>query len=109
LKYSRERYWKELRVALPMNVGLSRFDERADLTQVGVVALSLIIGRPFRDEEYPRQLEELLAGAQARDINGLAPGIAVNTARVAEGARCRSTRAPRSERCLTPSRLWIRC
>ena len=70
LKYSRERYWKELRVALPMNVGLSRFDERADLTQVGVLALSLIIGRPFRDEEYPRQLEELLAGAQARDVNG---------------------------------------
>lgn len=70
LKYSRERYWKELRVALPMNVGLSRFDERADLTQVGVVALSLIVGRPFRDEEYPRQLEELLAGAQARDVNG---------------------------------------
>ena len=29
LKYSRERYWKELRVALPMNVGLARFDERA--------------------------------------------------------------------------------
>ena len=53
-----------------MNVGLSRFDERADLTQVGVVALSLIIGRPFRDEEYPRQLEDLLARAQARDVNG---------------------------------------
>ena len=70
LKYSRERYWKELRVALPMNVGLSRFDERADLTQVGVVALSLIMGRPFRDDEYPRQLEDLLTGAQARDVNG---------------------------------------
>ena len=70
LKYSRERYWKELRVALPMNVGLARFDERADLTQVGVVALSLIIGRPFRDDEYPRQLEDLLAAAQVRDVNG---------------------------------------
>ena len=66
LKYSRERYWKELRVALPMNVGLSRFDERADLTQVGVVALSLILCRPLRDDEYPKQIEEVLASAGAR-------------------------------------------
>ena len=84
LKYSRERYWKELRVALPMNVGLSRFDERADLTQVGVVALSLIIGRPLRDDEYPRQIEDLVAAAQARDVNGSSRGVAVNAARVAE-------------------------
>lgn len=61
LKYSRERYWKELRVALPMDVGLPRFDERADLTQVGVVALSLILARPLRDDEYPRQIEDLVA------------------------------------------------
>jgi hypothetical protein len=66
LKYSRERYWKELRVALPMNVGLSRFDERADLTQVGVVAVSLLLGRPLRDDEYPRQIEELLTSACER-------------------------------------------
>jgi PEGA domain len=70
LKYSRERYWKELRVALPMNVGLSRFDERADLTQVGVVALSLLLARPLRDDEYPRQIEELLASACERGTDG---------------------------------------
>lgn len=70
LKYSRERYWKELRVALPMNVGLSRFDERADLTQIGVVALSLILGRPLHDDEYPRQIEALAAAARARAVDG---------------------------------------
>ena len=70
LKYSRERYWKELRVALPMNVGLSRFDERADLTQVGVVALSLIMGRAFKDSEYPKQIEELVASACGRGTGG---------------------------------------
>jgi len=70
LKYSRERYWKELRVALPMNVGLSRFDERADLTQIGVVALSLMLGRPFRDDEYPRQIEALVSAARARAVDG---------------------------------------
>ena len=70
LKYSRERYWKELRVALPMNVGLPRFDERADLTQVGVVALSLIMGRPFQDNEYPKEVEALVASASAGRPDG---------------------------------------
>jgi serine/threonine protein kinase len=70
LKYSRERYWKELRVALPMNVGLSRFDERADLTQIGVVALSLILGRPLKDNEYPKEIEELVS-ASCRRIDGV--------------------------------------
>ena len=70
LKYSRERYWKELRVALPMNVGLSRFDERADLTQVGVLALALMLNRPLRDDEYPKQLEDLVASVRARRIDG---------------------------------------
>ena len=70
LKYSRERYWKELRVALPMNVGLSRFDERADLTQVGVLALTLMLNRPLRDDEYPRQIDDLVASVRARAIDG---------------------------------------
>ena len=70
LKYSRERYWKELRVALPVNVGLARFDERTDLTQVAALALALILNRPLRDDEYPRQVEELVASARARRKDG---------------------------------------
>jgi PEGA domain len=70
LKYSRERYWRELRVALPMAVGLPRFDERADLTQVGVVALSLILGRQLRDDEYPGQIEELVGSASSLTAEG---------------------------------------
>ena len=70
LKYSRERYWKELRVALPMEAGLPKFDERADLTQIGVVALSLMLGRPLRDAEYPREIETLVASAAAHNSNG---------------------------------------
>src|SRR5688572_14266382 len=70
LKYSRERYWKELRVALPMGTGLPRLDERADLTQVGVVALSLLLGRPLRDGEYPLEIEHLVASASARTPAG---------------------------------------
>ncbi|MEO5740108.1 MAG: PEGA domain-containing protein [Vicinamibacterales bacterium] len=70
LKYSRQRYWKDLRVALPMDVGLSRFDERADLTQVGAVALALLLARPLRDEEYPQQIEHLVASACTRTAGG---------------------------------------
>jgi hypothetical protein len=70
LKYSRERYWKELRVALPMTVGLPRFDERTDLTQVGVVALALMIGRPLQDDEYPGRIEDLVASARSRTADG---------------------------------------
>lgn len=70
LKYSRERYWKELRVALPLDAGLPRFDDRADLVQVGMVALSLILARPIHDDEYPRQIEELVASACARVTGG---------------------------------------
>jgi hypothetical protein len=70
LKYSRERYWKELRIAVPMSVGLPRFDKRADLTQLGVVALSLIFGRPIQEDEYPASVEDLVATARARRSDG---------------------------------------
>ena len=47
LRFSHERYWKELRIPLPRSAGLPRFDHRADIMQIGVVALSLILGRPL--------------------------------------------------------------
>jgi hypothetical protein len=70
LRYSRERYWRELRVALPMAVGQPRFDEFADLTQLGVVALSLILGRSLRDEEFPTHTGDLINAAFARGVDG---------------------------------------
>ena len=70
LKYSRERYWKELRVAVPMEAGRSRFDEHTDLTQIGMVALAVLVGRPLRDEEYPQQTEQLVASVRVRATNG---------------------------------------
>ncbi len=66
LKYTRDRYWKDLRIALPMEAGLARFDERADLAQVGTSALSLLLSRPLRDAEYPQQVEHLIASACER-------------------------------------------
>jgi serine/threonine protein kinase len=70
LKYSRARYWKELRVAVPMEAGRSRFDELTDLTQIGTVALAVLLGRPLSDDEYPQQTEQLVESARARATNG---------------------------------------
>jgi hypothetical protein len=70
LKYSREQYWKELRVALPPGAGMLQFDERTDLVQVGMVALSLLMARPIREDEYPQQVEHLIASACARFTDG---------------------------------------
>jgi serine/threonine protein kinase len=79
LRFSHSRYWKELRIALPRSAGLPHFDHRADVTQLGVVALSLILGRPLHEDEYPGQVRELLASAWAisarGDLEPLTPGL----------------------------------
>jgi hypothetical protein len=70
LLFTRERYWSELRVALPRVAGLPRFDHLADVTQVGVVALSLILGRTLGDDEYPLRIGEVVATAAATNARG---------------------------------------
>jgi hypothetical protein len=79
LHYSHQRYWKDMRVALPRSAGQPKFDARVDVTQIGVVALSLILGRPLADDEYPMKLAELVGSAWAIGSNGdlepLKPGL----------------------------------
>lgn len=79
LAYSRARYWRELAVALPGSVGSPQFDARADVTQIGAVALALILGRPLTTDEYPEQLPDLIKGATLRSVMGglgpLSPGL----------------------------------
>lgn len=70
LRYSVERYWKELRIPLPRTVGLPRFDKRADVTEVGALALALILGRPLRDNEYPTLIGDMASGAWAVSATG---------------------------------------
>jgi hypothetical protein len=66
LQFSRERLWHDLRVAAPVSVGTPRFDHRADVTGIGLVALALVLGRPIADDEYPHRLGSLLNSARAR-------------------------------------------
>src|SRR4029450_10172785 len=70
LHFSRERYWKELRVALPPSPALPHFDHRADVTQIGVVALSLVLGRLLHDDEYPARAGDVLELASAITAKG---------------------------------------
>jgi hypothetical protein len=79
LHYSHQRYWKDLRVALPRSAGQPKFDSRVDVTQIGVVALQLILGHPLADQDYPMKLAELVGSAWAIGSNGdlepLKPGL----------------------------------
>jgi hypothetical protein len=70
LRYSQERYWTDLRIALPRSPGLPRFDHRTDVTQIGVVALSLILGRALRDDEYPARVGDVVAATWAVSPHG---------------------------------------
>ena len=63
-----DRFWTEQRIAAPANT--QSFDLRTDVTQIGVVALSLILGRGLRDDEYPLQLARLVESATVTSVTG---------------------------------------
>jgi hypothetical protein len=79
LRYSHERYWQELRIAVPRSVGLPRLDHRTDVTQIGIVALSLVLGRELREDEFPSRIGEVVAATWAVSARGgfepLPPGL----------------------------------
>lgn len=60
LRLSRARLWQDLRVPMPPAAGVPRFDKRSDVSQVGMVALAMLLGRPLRDEEFPTRIPSLL-------------------------------------------------
>jgi serine/threonine protein kinase len=79
LRYPPDRYWHELRLAVPRTASLPRFDHRVDVAQIGIVALSLILGRLVRDEEYPSRVGDVVASTWAISARGgfepLPPGL----------------------------------
>jgi hypothetical protein len=70
MQFGRERLWHEFRVAMPPSGGIPRFDQRADVTGIGVVALSLLLGRQLTSDEYPRSIGDLLNEARERSALG---------------------------------------
>ena len=70
LQLTPEQYWKEMRIALPPSTGAPHFDRRADVTQIGVIALALLLGRPLRDDEYPSRVAEIAGRIGAVSAQG---------------------------------------
>lgn len=70
LHLSHELCWKELGIAMPYGTGVPRFDQRADILQVGTVALALIVGRPLYREEYPDKIAALAERAWGLTATG---------------------------------------
>jgi hypothetical protein len=70
LQYGREQLWQEFRIGLPPSAGLARFDHRADVTGMGLVALALVLGRPLDEDEYPHRIGTLLGQARERTALG---------------------------------------
>jgi PEGA domain len=62
LHYTHEQYWTTLRIPLPRTGSGPQFDRRSDITQAGVTALALIIGRPIAEDDYPARIAEMAGG-----------------------------------------------
>ena len=70
LQFGRERLWQEFRIAMPPTAGVPRFDHRADVTGIGLVALALVLGRPIAANEFPHAIPTLLHDARERSPLG---------------------------------------
>jgi hypothetical protein len=80
LQFSHDRYWNDLRIALPPSAGQARFDRRTDVAQVGMLALALFAGRLLKDEEHLGNVLGLLDRLSEPSQGGRAPLGAPNAA-----------------------------
>jgi hypothetical protein len=69
LQLSHDRLWREYRIPMPPSAGAPRFDHRADVMQIGITSLSLILGRPLADEDLG-SINELLAESTETSAGG---------------------------------------
>jgi hypothetical protein len=60
---NREQLWREFRIAMPGSASLPRFDQRADVAQLGATVLAVALGRSLRTDEYPRAINEVVIAA----------------------------------------------
>ena len=70
LQYSEDRYWRELRVPCPRAVGLPVFDHRADVLQMGALALALLLRRSLNADEFPSRVDDAVVSARAVSVDG---------------------------------------
>jgi hypothetical protein len=75
LQRNREALWKEFTLAMPAAASLARFDQQADVTQMGALILALILQRPLRVSEYPRGITDLVVTATESTAAPMAPRV----------------------------------
>jgi hypothetical protein len=70
LNLGREKLWRDFRVTMPPSAGLPRANPRSDANAIGIVALTLLLGRVLELDEFPSELESLVESVQEhRDGN----------------------------------------
>jgi hypothetical protein len=77
LNLGRDKLWRDFRVSMPPSAGLPRANPRADANAIGVVALTLVLGRALELDEFPTRLEALVEHAQ-QHRNGEAASISAS-------------------------------
>jgi PEGA domain-containing protein len=60
LRYTSERYWKELRVAAGSSAGGVRLDCAVDVAQIAMIGVAMCAGRPLGDSEHLGGLGDVL-------------------------------------------------
>ena len=79
LAFTRQRLWAELGIAALPPTGATRFDIAADLTQAGMTAAALIVGRPLAAHDFPDGLKalrsEILEVGEIRGSSAFAKGL----------------------------------
>jgi hypothetical protein len=76
LQRNREVLWKEFALAMPAAASLARFDQQADVAQMGALILAVILQRPLRAHEYPRGVTDLVVTATESSTMPGTPGSA---------------------------------
>jgi len=65
LRMGRAALWSAFQIPVPFGAGAARFDQVTDVVQLGMLTLALVLGRPIGREEYPHEVERLLADTSA--------------------------------------------
>jgi len=60
LQFNRRRLWTHFGLAMPTASGPARFDRAADISQASLAAMMIVLGRPFRENDYPDALPDLI-------------------------------------------------
>lgn len=70
LRMGRTSLWTTFQIPVPPGAGGARFDQVTDVLQLGMLALALVLGRPIGRDEYPHDVDRLLADASSPAVAG---------------------------------------